>query len=374
MRCLYYAALTVLLVFQFVSASSFAAEPDLDTRIGQMIMVGFRGLAVTEDRVIVRDIVDRHIGGVILFDFDVPTHTYGRNIDTEQQLRALTTSLQAKASIPLLIAIDQEGGKVCRLKEVCGFPATLTQARLGAINDPVLTARQAENTAALLTRTGINLNLAPVVDLNLNTQNPVIARYERSFSGDPAIVSRHALAVIEAHHRHAVLTALKHFPGHGSAGGDSQHGAVDVSDTWSPVELQPFRSLIQQGQADLVMTAHIFNRKLDPVWPATLSKKTITDCLRRDMCFDGVVISDDLQMKAITGDYALETAIPQAILAGIDILILANNSVYEEDIAARAIKVIKESIQKGVLTSSRIDASWKRIRKLKARLKITPMR
>jgi beta-N-acetylhexosaminidase len=216
---------------------------------------------------------------------------------------------------------------------------------------------------------GINLNLAPVVDLNTNSRNPVIGKFERSFSHDPAIVTRHALAVIEAHHRHGVLTTLKHFPGHGSAGGDTQRRSVDVTDHWSPMELEPFRNLIKYGEADLIMTAHIINRKLDPIWPATLSKHIVTDRLRRDMGFGGVVIADDLQMKAIRDHYTLERAVTQAILAGVDLLVLANNSVYEEDVAARVIAAIKEAIRKGVFSSAQIDESWERIRRLKERVK-----
>jgi len=359
----------VILGFPSMISSATAAEPDLDTRIGQMIMVGFRGIVVTDDHAVVRDILERHIGGVILFDYDVPTGTYGRNIDSERQLKGLTASLQKRAAIPLLVAIDQEGGKVNRLKEVYGFPPTLSQQRLGAVNDLKKTAKHAEVTAGLLAKAGINLNLAPVVDLNTNRKSPIIGRFERSFARDPLVVTRHALAVIEAHHRYGILTALKHFPGHGSARGDTQDVLVDVTGQWSPIELEPFRSLIRQGRADLVMTAHIMNGNLDPAWPATLSAKTLTDLLRREMGFEGVVISDDLQMKPIVDRYGLETAVKQAILAGVDILILANNSVYEEDIAARAISAIKEAIRKGELTTERIDESWRRIMKLKERLK-----
>ncbi len=369
MKYLRIAAIALVMIgFYSTISSASAAEPDLDIKIGQMIMVGFRGLVVTDDHAVVRDIRGRHIGGVILFDYDVPTGTYGRNIDSERQLKVLTSSLQKRAAIPLFVAIDQEGGKVNRLKEVCGFPPTLSQQRLGRVNDLKKTAKQAEITAGLLARTGINLNLAPVVDLNINPKSPIIGRVERSFAREPLVVTRHALAVIEAYHRYGILTALKHFPGHGSARGDTQDIFVDVTGQWKPIELEPFRSLIRQGQADLVMTAHIFNKNLDPVWPATLSEKTITDLLRRDMGFDGVVISDDLQMKAIVDRYGLETTVKQAILAGVDILILANNSDFEEDIAARAINAIKESIRKGELTPERIEESWRRIMKLKERL------
>jgi len=345
------------------------ADPDLDVKIGQMIMVGFRGLSVTDGQPIARDIRQRRIGGVILFDYDVPTRTYGRNIESPGQLRALASSLKRLAGIPLFIAVDQEGGRISRLKEKNGFPPTLSQKRLGALDDVKKTARQAELTARTLAGLGINLNFVPVVDLDLNPENPVIGKLERSFSRSPATVTRHALAVIDAHRRNGVLTAPKHFPGHGSAAGDTHEGFVDVTDRWTAVELEPFRSLIRQDKADMVMTAHVFNGKLDPVWPSTLSRKTLTDLLRQKMGYTGVVITDDMQMGAIAARYGIETAIRQAILAGADILLFANNSVYEEDIAVRVASTIRTLVEKGEIPRERIDASYGRIMKLKERLK-----
>jgi len=345
------------------------ADPDLDVKVGQMIMVGFRGLSITDEQPIARDIRQRHIGGVILFDYDVPSRTYGRNIESPGQLRALTSSLKKLAGIPLFIAVDQEGGRISRLKEKNGFPPTLSQKRLGALDDVKKTTKQAELTARTLAGLGINLNFVPVVDLDLNPENPVIGKLERSFSRNPDRVTRHALAVIDAHRRNGVLTAPKHFPGHGSAAGDTHEGFVDVTDRWTAVELEPFRSLIRQDKADMVMTAHVFNGKLDPVWPSTLSRKTLSDLLRQEMGYTGVVITDDMQMRAIAARYGLETAIRQAILAGADILLFANNSVYEEDIAARVASTIRTLVEKGEIPRERIDASYGRIMKLKERLK-----
>jgi len=345
-------------------------EPGLEAKAGQMIMVGFRGLTVTDRDPVAQDIRKRHIGGVILFDYDVPTGTWGRNIDSPGQLRRLIGALQDMAATPLFVAVDQEGGRVARLKEKSGFPSTLSQKRLGAKADPGRTARQAERTAKTLAGLGINLNFAPVVDLDLNPANPVIGMLERSFSRDPETVSRHALAVIEAHRRHGVLTAPKHFPGHGSAAGDTHEGFVDVTGRWSAAELEPFERLIRRGRADMIMTAHVFNGNLDPVWPATLSERTLSGLLRRTMGFSGVVITDDLQMKAITARYDLETVIGRAILAGADILLFANNSVYEEDIAARAAATILALVEKGVISRERIDESYRRIMKLKKRLAV----
>jgi len=343
--------------------------PGLEEKIGQMIMVGFRGLSVSDRDPIARDIRERHIGGVILFDYDVPSRTWGRNIESPGQLGALAASLRKTAGTPLFIAVDQEGGRITRLKEKAGFPPTLSQKRLAAGGDPGKTAGQAETTAKTLAGLGINLNFAPVADLDVNPDNPVVGKLERSFSRNPDTVTRHAAAVIDAHRRHGVLTAPKHFPGHGSSAGDTHEGFVDVTGRWSAVELEPFQNLIRLGKVDMVMTAHIYNETLDPDWPATLSDKTLNGLLRRQMGYDGVVISDDLQMKAIADRYRLETTIRRAILAGVDILLFANNSVYEEDIAARAVATIRSLVANGAIPLERIDESYRRIRKLKERLK-----
>jgi beta-N-acetylhexosaminidase len=367
-RILLIAAALVFLAGTVPDAADSEETPGLDVKIGQMIMVGFRGLYVTDDHPIVRDIRKQNIGGVVLFDYDVPTGAYGRNIETGKQTKTLTSSLQARAAIPLLIAVDQEGGRISRLKGKNGFPPTVSQKRLGAQDNLTKTKTQADATAKTLAGVGINVNFAPVVDLDLNPENPIIGRLERSFSGDPSTVTRHALAVIDAHRRYGILTAPKHFPGHGSAAGDTHEGLVDVTGRWSATELDPFRNLIRLGKADMIMTAHIFNGKLDPLWPATLSPATVADLLRREMGFEGVVISDDMQMKAIAARYGLETAVRQAIRAGVDILLFANNSVYEEDIAARTAATIRSLVEKGDIPRERIDESWQRIMKLKEQI------
>ena len=154
---------------------------------------------------------------------------------------------------------------------------------------------------------------------------------------------------------------------------DSHKGLTDVTNTWSPVELKPFESIIKSGKCDMVMTAHVFNKKLDPEWPATLSHKILNGILRKDFHYDGIIVSDDMQMKAISSFYGLETAIKMAVIAGIDILLFPNNSVFEKDIASRAISIIKKLVSDGVISESRIDESYTRIKKLKKKLH-TPAR
>ena len=343
---------------------------DLDVKIGQMILAGFRGDTLKEKNPIVADLEDRSLGGAVLFDYDVATHKYKRNIESPEQLAALDEALQAATPFPpLLISVDQEGGRINRLKPAYGFPPSYSQQYLGTLNDLSFTHQCAETTAQTLKSAGINLNLAPVVDLNVNPDNPIIGYYERSVSADPDIVTAHSLEVIKAHHEYGVLTTLKHFPGHGSSTGDSHQGFVDVTDTWAPVELEPFRNVIQAGMCDVVMTAHIFNAHLDPDYPATLSQSTITGILREQLRWDGVVITDDMGMGAITQYFGFETAIELAVKAGADILAYANNSpVFDPTIPARAFQVIKGLVENEVIKSSRIDQSYRRIMRLKERL------
>lgn len=352
------------------SIASWAQTPatnkvSLDQKIGQMLMVGFRGLDAVPGDPIVENIRKFHIGGVVLFDYDVPADTSVRNIRSPEQVSVLTSDLQDFSHIPLFIAIDQEGGKVARLKPSHGFPPTVSAAYLGRFNHPDTTAKYARRTAEMLHNTGINVNLAPVVDVNLNPDNPVIGGLDRSISGSPAVVAEVAELYIRLMHREGIITALKHFPGHGSSENDSHKEFVDVTGHWKQTELAPYRRLVSKGLADMVMTAHIFNARLDSMHPATLSGKVINGLLRDSLQFKGVVISDDMQMNAIRSYYGLEETILKSIRAGVDILVFANNTIYDEDIARKAHTIIKNLVQDGSISPERIDTSFHRIMQLK---------
>lgn len=344
-------------------------DDSLDIKIGQMLMVGFRGLTVRPQSPIAEAIRDYHLGGVVLFDFDVATREYGRNIASPMQLLDLTAGLQDAAAIPLFIAVDQEGGKVARLKTRDGFPNNVSHAYLGEIDNEDTTRYYTDIIARSLAIVGANINFAPVVDLNANPANPVIGALDRSIGADPERVTRHAALMIEAHHAWGVLCAVKHFPGHGSSVDDSHLGFVDVSDSWSEEELEPYEALIARGLPDLVMTAHIYNSELDETYPATLSAKTIDGVLREELGFDGVVVTDDLMMKAIADHYGMETAIRQAVLAGVDVLLFANNTYsYDPDIARKAFTTLKSLVEKGEISPARIDRSFRRVMTLKNKL------
>ena len=359
----------LLLLLSFTTALAAPSTPDsLSIKIGQMLMVGFRGLDASSDPAFEKALRASQIGGVALFDYDVPSKSPVRNIESPEQVRRLTKELQHLAPTPLFIAVDQEGGRVCRLKPSRGFPPTVSAAHLGALDNADSSRQAAEATAKLLESLGINMNLAPVVDLNVNPNNPVIGKLDRSFSSDSAVVLRQATIFVDTFHRNGIIAALKHFPGHGSSTTDTHKDFTDVTTTWSKTELEPYRTLIGEGYADPVMTAHVFNARLDSLYPATLSKETINGLLRKQLGFRGVVISDDMQMRAIADRYGLQQAIRLAINAGVDVLLFGNNvGTYDPEIAEKANAIIRSLVEKGDITPKRIDASYRRIMTLKQR-------
>lgn len=340
----------------------------LERKIAQMLLLGFPGETLEPGSPIDQAIRRYGVGGVVLFDNNIDLGVTGRNITSPAQLKELTETLQQASELPLLIAVDQEGGVVARLKDRYGFPATVSAKYLGQQNRLELTRSSSENLAATLDEYGFNLNLAPVVDLATNPDNPVIAFKERSFSADPALVAAHAAEFIKSHHRHHILTCLKHFPGHGSSRDDSHLGLVDVTRYWNEAELLPYRNLIKAGLCDMVMTAHTFNTAIDPDYPATLSRATIDGILRKQLGFDGVVVSDDLYMGAIVQHYSYETAVEKAINAGVDLLVVANDKLYSPDIMPRTIELLLNLVQQGRIPRERIEQACRRIMAMKQRL------
>lgn len=339
----------------------------LDREIGQMLLVGFRGQTLDPGSSLARDLERLHIGGVILFDYDVELGKPGRNIQSPEQVRRLTRGLQSRVRTPLFIAADQEGGRVIRLKPEYGFAPLPSAAEMGE-GQSQRTGQLAAAMARTMADLGINLDFAPVLDLNVNPDSPAIGKLERSFGRDPKRVAAHGLAFVQGLHQGGVLSCVKHFPGHGSSLADSHQGFTDVSATWSREELEPFAALIRSGKCDMVMTGHLFNSRLDPLHPATLSRKTINGLLRGALGFDGVVVTDDLQMGAISRHYGMEQAIELAVNAGVDILLFGNNLEYDPDMARRAHAILKKLVREERVSRERISQSYERIMRLKARL------
>ena len=362
--------MTLLLSGNACNAQYYSPEDvELRKEIGQMLMIGFRGTEVTTGNTICRDISEYNIGGVILFEYDAPSQSRPRNITNLLQGQKLCRGLQKLAKGNLLIAIDQEGGKVNRLKSKYGFPEFVSAKELGSENSSPYTRLHANQTAKTLKAMGINLNFAPCVDLDVNPNCPVIGKLGRSFSANPMIVIKHARLWIDEHNKLNVISSLKHFPGHGSSQTDTHLGIADVSNTWTADELIPYQALIDSQMVDMIMTSHVFNAQLDSVYPATLSKKILTDLLRNKMGYDGVIVTDDLAMGAMTKHYSLEDMLELAILAGADILCLSNNgTTYDPDIAPKAVQIIYNKVIDGKISRERIHQSYVRIQKLKNKI------
>lgn len=340
----------------------------LKDRLGQLFILGFKGTVLDANNPIIHDLHDNNLGGVILFDKLIAKQQDTNNISGPTQVKSLTDNLQQQAANPLLIAIDQEGGLVRRLKTDTGFPKTASAQKMGEVDDPLLTAIHASCTANTLNTLGINLNLSPSVDLNSYVNNPVIGKLERSFSADVDTVIRHAAIWIKEHRKRNILTCLKHFPGHGSSRTDSHLGFTDITETWQEEELTPFKSLIQQDLADCVMPGHLFHSGLDSDHPTSLSPAVIGNILRNSLGFEGLVITDDLQMKAITDQYGLAESVCLALAAGVDMLIIGNNLKYDPQILSKILSTVLTAVEDGRIPESRIYEALSRVENTKKRL------
>lgn len=357
------------------------AVPTLREKIGQLVMVGFRGTTVGPNDPIYHMIKEQHIGGVVLYNRDLPSKdSLERNISSPEQLRKLNHDLQQLDSVPLFIGIDEEGGFVTRLNPENGFQYHRSHQAIGAIDVPDTTRAWAKGMAAELANLGINMDFAPDVDININPNNPVIGARERSFSSDVDAVVRNAKIFMEEHEKLGILCVPKHFPGHGSSDKDSHKGLTDVTETWSEKELIPFRTLVNDGLSKVIMTSHVYNAQLDTL-PATLSPKIIHNLLRKDFGFKGIIMSDDMQMRAISNFYDFGTSIEKAIDAGVDMLLFSENAApcpegdtacneipFEPDMAKKVVDYIEKLVQDGKIAPERIDESYQRIMKVKASL------
>jgi beta-N-acetylhexosaminidase len=340
-----------------------APGPDLREKIAGLIIVGFRGSRLGQVPWLRTALRESGLGGVILFDRDQPTGAQ-RNVLSPAQVKTLTGDLRVAAGPRrILVSVDQEGGLVTRLSPTHGFPAAQSEAEIG--RGTVAEARTwARGIARTLATAGINLNFAPVVDLNVNPRSPAIGALDRSFSADPDVVVAMATAEIEAHRAAGVRTTLKHFPGIGSSTTNTDFGVADVTKTWTRRELEPFQRLIAAGTADVVMAGHVVNRKLDPDHPASLSRAIVANLLRGELGWTGPVVTDDLQAKAIVGAFGFDEAVVLALEAGNDLLLFANQQTYDPRILRRAIDAVAASVKAGRLPEARIDEALERVQGL----------
>lgn len=352
-----------MLVLASTAVAAETQEPDLDHMLGSMLMLGFRGQELDGQNSFLGMIREGKIGNVILFDKDV-TDNSQRNIISPEQVKKLTATIRNAAPGPIFIAVDQEGGQVRRLKAQKGF-LDLPSAQSMGQGNPQSTFALADKAGAEMSALGINMDLAPVVDVDSNPFNPAIGRLGRAFSADAAIVARHAHAFGLALAKNGVTPALKHFPGQGCAKDDPHLGQTDVSQCWNPAtDLLPYAEIFRMGWPGAVMAAHIFQRGLDEQQPAAFSRKIVSGLLREGLGWQGVVISDDLQMKGAAEGSELKELMRLAVNAGVDILLLGNNLEWDPELPQKAWQAMKELAAEGAITPERARESWQRVQTL----------
>lgn len=374
MKRTFIAILFIIMAF-FNNTQSFAGEQthqevekklqkidtNLQAMIGQMLMFGMRGQTLAEDIEIQKMLAQGKVGGIILF------YTHGNivpyNLANKTQIINLINELKKTSPYPLFIGVDQEGGKVQRLSAKNGFKNYPTAYSLGKIDNEEHTFQAAKEIAMALNECGFNLNFAPSVDLH-NPNSPAIGAKERAFHATALKTFQHAYAYAKAMKKNGIIPAIKHFPGHGNAIKDTHEGFTDITATWQDKELIPYAEFIKKDYDGMIMVAHVYHKKLDSV-PASLSYNCITKLLRQKMKFNGVVITDDMQMGAIVKHYSLKESIYRAITAGNDILLFSNNFKYDPKLPEQVYNCIAELINEGKISKDRIKQSWQRIRKLK---------
>lgn len=357
----------IFIVIVLLTGAAYAKT--LEQKIANMFIIGFYGTSASGNSKIIKDICMRGLGGVLLFERHPTQHSKPKNISSPSQLKKLTDTLRGSCTHQPLIAIDQEGGKVQRLRRKDGFYGRYPKASALGVKTMDVAKKSYSKMATELRRAGINFNLAPVADMSVNKKNRVIYQLGRSYGVRADRVALFDKIFINAMHAKGILTSLKHFPGHGSSLGDTHRGFVDVSRTWSKKELSPFRQLIDSAKVDSIMVAHVFNKTIDSRYPASLSAKTIKGLLRRKLGHRGVVITDDLQMYAISKHYSLKETIRLAINAGVDILLFGNQLDPKHEVSIeKLISMTKSLLSKGKIRQKSIDAANRRIDRMRAKI------
>ena len=322
---------------------------------GQLLVVGFPGSNTghNSSKALANHIAKGRAGGALFLRHNVK----GRDAVTG------VASMMANASGSALLAIDQEGGKVQRLGKKHGFTPIPT-AKWVAGNKSVDEAKALYAKAGRELRSaGFNLNMAPSVDVH-DPKNPVIGKYGRSFGTDVDRITAYASAFVDGFSSAGVACSLKHFPGHGSSRGDSHDGFVDISSTWSKSELVPFQKLA--GRAPLIMGGHLYSAAFsNGKEPVTFSHKAITSILRGKLSYQGVILTDDLDMGAIRKSFSLKQAIIMALAAGNDLLLLSNSLSYDADMPANAVGWITAAVKDGRIKQAELTASYNRVMRLK---------
>ncbi len=321
----------------------------------RLLMVGFHGQSVSSE---LADLLELGVSGAILFS---------RNVTTPEGIAALTRDIKRRAGRPFITSVDQEGGNVARLRE--GFTRVPAMQVLGKADDGTLTYEIGKLLGRELRAVGLDLDYAPVLDVNTNPDNPVIGA--RAFGDDADLVAWHATALAKGLVSEGVAACGKHFPGHGDTLQDSHHQLPRLPhslERLERVELVPFRAAVKAG-LPAIMTAHVVFEALDPEWPATTSQAALSGLLRGKLGYEGLIITDDLEMKAIANHYPLEEVVVRGLNAGVDLFLCCHT---HEKVAA-IVDAIERALSDGRVPSHRFQQALERVNAFTRRWAAPPL-
>lgn len=343
-------------VFTEIEESVSLSDLSLEEKVGQMIFAGIKGTVITNET---KKIISTHqVGGIILFKDNL------KNADQSVSLLNSIKEENIKNKVPLFLGVDEEGGRVARLPDLTKLP---TSEYLGKQNDAALSYNIGKLLGKELSAFGFNLDFAPVLDINSNPDNPIIG--DRSFGTDAEIVSKLGLQLMKGIQSEQVISVVKHFPGHGDTAVDSHKELPIIQKSLADLhalELIPFTRAIEQG-VEVIMMGHILLPKIDSTYPASISKVIITDVLREQLDYEGVIITDDMTMKAILNNFEISEAAVSAVKAGNDIVLVAHDYANVKKVK----EAILQAIEAGEITEQRIDESVKRVLAIKKKYNLS---
>ena len=322
---------------------------DLETQAARLFTVGFHGRTISDD---LSRLLARGVGGVILFS---------RNVGQPAEVLETTSSIKRRAGRPVLISLDQEGGKVARLRQ--GFSEVPSMRALGETGSAALTREVGALIGRELRAVGFDMNYAPVLDVDTNPDNPVIG--SRSFGRTPERVSELGVALAAGLESVGIAACGKHFPGHGDTSRDSHLELPRLAhslERLQQVELQPFAAAVKAGIPSL-MTAHVIFEPLDPLYPATMSHAVLHGLLREKMGYDGLVVTDDLEMRAIADHYSVEDTVVRGLNAGVDQFLCCHTA----ELAQRAIEAVIHAVEAGTVSRETLATANRRVRTITER-------
>lgn len=326
----------------------------LGAEVGRLLILGFYGTSANAGsaRSLAAHMRNGHVGGVVFL---------GHNVKNRKGIESLTDLFATASKGRGLIAIDHEGGTVQRLKAKHGFTRLPKALRVGGQRSSAEATALYAQAAKELRSAGFTLNLAPVADLHWK-RNPIIGRNGRAFSSDPVEVAVYAEAFVKSHRSNGVLCAVKHFPGHGLSRGDTHDGLVDITHSWSEIELEPFRALVRKEAADIVMSGHLYHQSLEKGGvPITFSRRALEGTLRSVLGFKGAIITDDLDMGAIRKHYSQRDALLKALAAGNDLILMTNSARPDKDLPLKAGAWVRDALETGQLSKRALEASLHRV-------------